>query len=44
MATVEYTLLLAAFGIPLIALFAILLDTVAVHYAKVVFLETLPFP
>ena len=43
-ATVEYTLLIAAFGIPLIAMFAVLLDTVAEHYAKVVFLETLPFP
>ncbi len=42
--TVEWTLLLVAFGIPMIAVLAILLDVLVTHYAMVSFLETLPFP
>ncbi len=42
--TVEWTLLLAAFGIPMIYAFKVLLDVLSEHYRAITFLETLPFP
>jgi Flp pilus assembly pilin Flp len=41
---VEYTLILAAFGIPMIYVARWLLGALAGHYAMVSFLETLPLP
>ena len=40
----EYTLLLATFGIPMILVARWLLGTLAGYYAMVSFLETLPLP
>jgi hypothetical protein len=40
----EYTLLLATFGIPMIYLSKLLLEVLAGHYEMVTFLETLPLP
>jgi hypothetical protein len=40
----EYTLLLATFGIPMIYLAKLLLEILAGQYAMVTFLETLPLP
>ncbi len=42
--TVEYSLLLATFGIPMILVFRLLLGTLAEYYKTVTFLETLPLP
>ena len=42
--TVEYTLLLAAFGIPMLYVFRMLLSVLAEYYGMVTFLETLPMP
>lgn len=42
--TVEWTLLLGAFGIPVIYAFNLLLKVLAEHYKAITFLETLPFP
>jgi Flp pilus assembly pilin Flp len=41
---IEWTLLLVAFGIPIIAVFAVLLAALVEHYRMVSFLVTLPFP
>jgi len=43
-ATVEYVLLLAAFGLPMMYVFAVLLALMSEYYGMVTFLETLPFP
>ena len=40
----EYTLLLATFGIPMIYLAKLLLEILAGQYAMVTFVETLPLP
>ena len=42
--TVEWALLVAAFGLPMIYLFGILLATLAEHYRMLTLLVTLPFP
>jgi len=42
--TVEWVLLMAGFGIPMVWVFAQLLSLLAEHYNMVTFLETLPFP
>jgi hypothetical protein len=42
--TVEWTLLIGAFGIPMIYIFALLLETLAAYYRMMTFLLTLPFP
>ncbi len=42
--SVEYTLLLGAFGIPMIVLSRLLLSVLAGQYQMVTFLEALPFP
>ena len=42
-ATVEWTLLLAAFGLPMIYVFAMLLAMTAEHFRFVSFFQTLPF-
>ena len=42
--TVEWTLLLAGFGLPMIFVITILLAVLAEHYKMVTFLETLPVP
>ncbi len=42
--TLEWTLLLAAFGLPMIAVFALLLATLAEHYRMMTFILTLPYP
>jgi Flp pilus assembly pilin Flp len=41
---IEWTLLLVAFGIPIIAVFGVLLAALVEHYRMVSFLVTLPFP
>lgn len=41
---IEWTLVLVAFGLPMIYVFAMLLAILAAHYRMVVFLESLPFP
>ncbi|MFP4105892.1 MAG: hypothetical protein ACLFVU_07340 [Phycisphaerae bacterium] len=41
---IEWTLLLVAFGIPIIFVFGVLLSALAEHYRMVSFLVTLPFP
>ena len=43
-ATVEYVLILAAFGLPMVTVFGILLKLMSEYYGMVTFLETLPFP
>ena len=42
--TVEWTLLLAAFGLPMIYVFAMCLSILATYFSMVSFLETLVFP
>jgi len=42
--TAEYVLLLAAFGLPLMYVFAVLLALMSEFYGMVTFLETLPLP
>lgn len=42
--TVEWALILAGFGVPMIYAFSVLLSLLAEHYNMVTFLETLPFP
>lgn len=42
--TLEWALLMVGIGIPLIAVFALLLETIAVHYRAISFLQMLPFP
>ena len=43
-AMIEYTLILAVFGIPMILLCRVLLSILVEHYRMVTFLETLPYP
>lgn len=43
-ATVEYTLLLAFFGVPMVLLCRLMLEVLIAQYQLVVFYETLPFP
>ena len=43
-ATIEYTLIIAVFGIPMILLCRVLLSILVEHYRMVTFLETLPYP
>ncbi len=43
-ATIEYTLIVAVFGIPMILLCRVLLSILVEHYRMVTFLETLPYP
>lgn len=43
-AMVEYVLLLAVFGLPMIVVFSKLLSLMSEYYGMVTFLETLPFP
>jgi len=40
----EWTLLLAAIALPSYVIFAILLDTLVIHYRMMVMLNHLPFP
>jgi len=42
--TVEWALILAGFGLPMVLAFGWLLALLAEHYNMVTFLETLPFP
>ncbi len=42
--TIEWTLLLVGFVLPMIYVFRLLLAVLAEHYKMVTFLETLPFP
>lgn len=42
--TVEWTLLVLAFGLPMFWLFGRLLDLLQAHYGLSTFIETLPFP
>lgn len=42
--TLEYALLLAVIGIPLIAIFAVALDLMVSHYQMTTFLNGWPFP
>jgi Flp pilus assembly pilin Flp len=43
-AAVEWVLVLVAFGLPMVVVFAKLLDVLVEHYRMITFLETLPFP
>jgi len=43
-ATLEWVMLLAAFGLPMTYVFFKLLGILTEHYRMVTFLETLPFP
>jgi Flp pilus assembly pilin Flp len=43
-ATVEYVLLLAVFGIPMMWVFATLLALMSEYYGMITFMETLPIP
>lgn len=42
--TVEWSLLIAAFGLPMVFLFGVLLATLAEHYRMLTLVLTLPFP
>jgi Flp pilus assembly pilin Flp len=42
--TVEWTLLIAAFGLPMIYVFRVMLATLAGHYGMMTCTLTLPFP
>lgn len=42
--TVEWTLLVLAFGLPMFWVFGRLLDLLQAHYGLSVFVESLPFP
>jgi len=41
---VEYALLIAVFGLPMLLVFVKLLELTAENYGMVAFLQTLPFP
>jgi hypothetical protein len=43
-ASVEWVLLMVAFGLPMVWVFARLLEVLAEYYRMITFLETLPFP
>ena len=42
--SVEWALILACFGLPMVYVFALLLSALAEHYRMITFFETLPFP
>lgn len=42
--TLEWTLILAVFALPMIWVIRVLLNTIAEYYRMVSFLETLPYP
>jgi Flp pilus assembly pilin Flp len=42
--TIEYALIIAAVGVPAIAVFGMLVAVLAENYRMVTFLELLPFP
>ena len=42
--TVEWVLLMVAFGLPMVYVFRLLLSLMAEHYRLVTFIEALPFP
>ena len=42
--SVEYTLLLAGIGLPMMYVFKVLLDTLTAYYQMVTFVQTLPLP
>lgn len=41
---VEYTLLLAGIGLPMVYIFKVLLDALTAYYQMVTFVQTLPLP
>jgi len=41
---VEYALLIAVFGLPMLAVFVKLLELTTEHYGMMVFMQALPFP
>jgi ABC-type sugar transport system permease subunit len=43
-ATIEWTLLLVVFGLPMVYVIGLLLSALVEHWRFVTFLETLPFP
>jgi len=43
-ASVEWVMLMVAFGLPMVWVFARLLEVLAEYYRMITFLETLPFP
>lgn len=43
-ATIEWTLLLVCFGIPMIYVLSLLLSALTHYYRMVTFFETLPYP
>jgi Flp pilus assembly pilin Flp len=42
--TIEWAMILVAFGIPMISVFGMLLSVLSEHYRMVTFLQMLPFP
>ncbi len=42
--TIEWVLLLGAFGIPMVYMMVLLLATLSEHYRMVTFIQTLPLP
>ena len=42
--TLEWTLILVAFGLPMVYVFRTMLRILTVHYQMVTFLECLPYP
>ena len=42
--TIEWTLLLVCFALPMVYVLGLLLSALAGHYRMVTFIETLPFP
>lgn len=43
-ATLEWVLLMVGFGLPMVYVFATLLEVLAEHFRMITFLETMPFP
>jgi Flp pilus assembly pilin Flp len=43
-ATLEWMLLLVVFGLPMVFVFATLMNVLCEHYRMVTFFQTLPFP
>jgi len=42
--SMEWALILACFGLPMVYVFGLLLSALAEHYRMITFFETLPFP
>jgi len=42
--SLEWVMVLVAFGIPLITLFKLASDALAAHYSRITFFQSLPFP